>query len=216
MKKRVREDISAYLDGEAKDAQSISRLIAASEDAAKEHSAFAELSARLHSLDEPDIHPAFAARVVAAVEEQRDRRRAAWRLPLGLSTAALALAVAIVSIQSAQPRTSRAPAGAVAALAPAPAAPNEDLMLAELERRVSQDADLQHFFTARFDNAPQPADLYTERLIAAVAGSRSGAAAGEAFAHGMDYRAAVQRLDDTQADAFKQLLSASMQEALEG
>ncbi len=215
MKKRVREDISAYLDGEIQDAQSLARLIAGSEDAAKEHSAFAELSARIRSLNEPDIHPAFAARVVATIEEQRDSRRASWRLPLGLSAAALAVIVAIVSTQTARPRTTTPPVAAVIP-ATAPAAANEELMLAELERRVTQDVGLHHFFKARFDNAPQPSDLYTERLIAAVAGSRGAAAAGEAFAHGIDYRAGVQRFNDTEADAFKQLLSASMREALEG
>lgn len=215
MKKRVRENISAYLDGEAQDAPAIARLIAGSEDAAKEHSAFAELSARIRSLNEPDIHPAFAGRVVAAIEEQRDRRRAPWRLPLGLTAAALALIAAIVSVQTAQRPTTTAPVAALTPVTTSTAA-NEELMLAELERRVTQDAGLQHFFQARFDNAPQPADLYTERLIAAVAGSRGGAAAGEAFAHGIDYRVGVQRLNDAEADAFKQLLSASMREALEG
>ena len=218
MKKRVRENISGYLDGEARDAQKIARLIAASGDAAREHAAIAELSARMRSLEEPGIHPAFATRVCAAIEAQQDRRRIAWRLPVGVAAAALAVAFVIAGLNSTQTHKTAAPAASVAAVAPAPAAParGEDAMLAELESRVSRDSDLQRFFTARFENAPQPADLYTEKLISAVAGSRSGAAAGDAFAHGMDYRAAVQRLDDTQADALKQLLSASVRDAREG
>jgi hypothetical protein len=218
MKKRVREDISAYLDGEAKDASSIARLIAESGDASQEHLAFAELSARLRSLNEPDIHPAFAARVVATIEEQRDRRAARWRIPAIVGVAAAMLLVAALSYDSLQ---TVAPVTPVLNVANTPAslpaqAVDENTLMAELERRVSEDADVQHFVLARFENTPQPADLYTDRLIAAVAGSRGAAVAGGAFAHGIDYRAAVQRLDDVQADALKQMLSASVREAQEG
>src|SRR6185436_14981772 len=97
MKKRVREDISAYLDGEAKDSSSIARLIAESGDASKEHLAYAEISARLRNLEAPDIHPAFAARVVASIQEQRQRRTVGWRIPAGFAVAAAALIVAVVS-----------------------------------------------------------------------------------------------------------------------
>ncbi len=215
MKKRVREDISAYLDGEAKDASSIARLIAESGDASQEHLAFAELSARLRSLNEPDIHPAFAARVVATIEEQRDRRPARWRIPAFIGVAAAMLLVAALSYDSLQPVTPLINVVNTPAAVPAPAV-DENTLMAELERRVSEDSDVQHFVLARFENTPQPADLYSDRLIAAVAGSRGAAVAGGAFAHGIDYRAAVQRLDDAQADALKQMLSASVREAQEG
>ncbi len=215
MKKRVREDISAYLDGEAKDASSIARLIAGSADASKEHLAFAELSARLRSLDAPELHPAFAARVIASIEEQRDRRPVRWGIPVAIASTAFAIVLAVLSYASLQPVTPAQSVATLPAATPA-AASDEDALMAELELRVSQDSDVQQFVLARFENAPQPEQLYSDRLIAAVTGSRAAAAAGEAFAHGIDYRAAVQRLDDAQADTFKRMLTASVLEAQEG
>jgi len=219
MKNRVREDISAYLDGEAKDAQSVARLIAESEDASKEHLAFAELSARLRNLDAPEVHPAFATRIVATIQEQQSRRRVLWRIPAGIAAAAAVLLVAYVSINSAGPRTPHTPADNIAAL-PVPARPavaaDEDSLLAEFDRRITQDAGMQQFVMARFDNTGDTADIYTDRLLSAVARSEGAAAAGAAIAHGIDYRTTVQRLDGEQAAALKQVLAASMREALEG
>lgn len=218
MKNRMREDISAYLDGEAKDAQSIARLIAESEDASKEHLALAALSARMRNLDAPEVHPAFATRVVAAIEEQRSRRTIGWRIPAALSAAAVALLVALVSVNSNDPRPA-IDTGAIAALPPAEAPlieADEDTLLAEFDRRITQDAEMQQFVMARFDNTADTADIYTDRLLAAVANSEGAAAAGAAFAHGIDYRASVQKLDGDQAAALKQILAASMREALEG
>lgn len=208
MKKRVKENISAYLDGEAKDPSSIARLIAESGEASQEHLAFAELSARLRSLEAPEIHPAFAARVVATIEEQHELRASRWRIPAGVGLAVAALLVAAFSYNSAQPGAT------VPQTASIPAA-NEDTLMAELERRVSQDSDVQHFVLARFENTPKPQDLYSARLVAAITGPQGASAAG-AFAHGIDYRAAVQRLDDAQTDALKQMLAASVREAQEG
>lgn len=218
MKNRVREDISAYLDGEAKDAQSIARLIAESEDASKEHLALAALSARMRNLDAPEVHPAFAMRVVAAIEEQRSRRTIGWRIPAALSAAAVALLVAVVSLNSNDPRSTAEPN--VIATLPAAETPiveaDEDMLLAEFDRRITQDVEVQQFVLARFDNTADTADMYTDRLLAAVVNSEGAAAAGAAFAHGIDYRTSVQKLDGEQAAALKEILAASMREALEG
>lgn len=221
MKNRVREDISAYLDGEAKDAQSIARLIAESEDASKEHLAFAELSARMRSLETPEVHPAFAARVVANIQEQQNRRRLLWRIPAGLGVAAAVLLVAYISLNTASTRIPNTEADNIASLpAPVPA-PNfsgmdENALLAEFDRRVTEDSNVQQFVMARFDSPTETAEIYTDRLLAAIANSEGAAAAGAAIAHGVDYRTTVQQLDSEQADALKQVLAASMREALEG
>lgn len=219
MKNRLREDISAYLDGEAKDAQSIARLIAESEDASKEHLALAALSARMRNLEAPEVHPAFATRVVAAVEEQRSRRTIGWRIPTAISAAAVALLVALVSVNSNDSRTTTIETNTVATLPPAETPvfeADEDALLAEFDRRIAQDAEVQKFVMARFDNTADTADIYTDRLLAAVANSEGAAAAGAAIGYGVDFRTSVQKLDGEEAAALKEILAASMREALEG
>ena len=221
MKNRVREDISAYLDGEAKDAQFVARLIAESEDASKEHLALAELSSRIRNLDAPEVHPAFATRVCAAIEEQRERSRIAWRIPAGLAAAAAVMLVAYVSLNSTGTITAPTPGEIIAtqpAETPAPdfTGMDEDTLLAEFDRRLSEDSNVQQFVVARFDNTADATDIYTDRLLTAIANSEGAAAAGAAIAYGIDYRTTVQQLDADQAAALKQVLTASMREALEG
>lgn len=221
MKNRVREEISAYLDGEAKDAQSIARLIAESEDASKDHLAFAELSSRIRNLEAPEVHPAFATRVCAAIEEQRERGRITWRIPAGLAAAAAVLLVAYVSINSTGTNTPQTPAHIFASQPVETPAPDftgmdEDTLLAEFDRRLTEDSNVQQIVVARFDNTSDTTDIYTDRLLTAIANSEGAAAAGAAIAYGIDYRTTVQQLDADQAAALKQVLAASMREALEG
>lgn len=69
--KRLNEELSAYLDDESKDPQRIARLLQKDEAAARRYMELSKLSAHLKALPEPDVHPAFATRVIAEVREAR-------------------------------------------------------------------------------------------------------------------------------------------------
>ncbi len=91
---RTIDEISAYLDGEAADADAAQRLIQQSEEAATAYVAYSKLSAHLKALPEPDVHPAFATRVLARIEEEQAARSPRWVRWFAGATAAAALCLA--------------------------------------------------------------------------------------------------------------------------
>lgn len=100
-KQKLNERISAYLDGESDEREYIEHLLKTNPDAARRYAEMSRLSTALKALSAPDVHPAFATRVVAHVRDVRDAERAApaWRaaLPkiLGPVTAVALIAIAV-------------------------------------------------------------------------------------------------------------------------
>ncbi len=67
--KKLTEELSAHLDGEADDPAAIKRLLQRDADAARQHMDLARLSAHVQALKAPETHPAFVTRVMAQVQE---------------------------------------------------------------------------------------------------------------------------------------------------
>ncbi len=96
MDKKQKEQISAFLDGEARAPESVERLLRDDPQAAAYHRELAALSRSIRSLEAPEVHPAFATRVMAEVSETRMARPAPrWLLAGG---PALVLAVALFAV----------------------------------------------------------------------------------------------------------------------
>lgn len=98
--KRLNEELSAYLDGEAPSPEAIARLLQRDEEAARRYMELSKLSAHLKSLPEPEVHPAFATRVLAEARETEPAPHLAvwWKLaPLGVATAVLAVVIIVVA-----------------------------------------------------------------------------------------------------------------------
>lgn len=100
-KHRLYEMLSAYLDGESDAPAEIERLIESDADAARLYTELSRLSTSLKSLPAPEVHPAFATRVMAHVREARDAGSAvpAWRQVvvklLGAAAAVALIAIAV-------------------------------------------------------------------------------------------------------------------------
>ena len=94
-RERLNEELSAYLDGEAEDAEKMARLLHEDSSAARQFLEMAKLSAHLKALPGPDIHPAFATRVLARVREEApaSRRSFRWAWIAGPAVAALLIGI---------------------------------------------------------------------------------------------------------------------------
>lgn len=223
MNKRISaKELSAYVDGEARNPDAVRAAIETSQEVAREHLALQQVSARLRALPEPEIRPGFAHRVVAHVRANNSEavRSSSWRLPVAASLAAAAILLAVTALNR-LPSHTTAPAPAVTAMAPTAPSPDsttlgEDAIIAEIERRVASDESVQAFVTARFDQAPQPGDLYKNDLLVALMQSQKFGQADAALAYGADYRPALRNLDHEQAQVLKDVLAASVRQAHEG
>ena len=68
--KKKREELSAYLDGEAKQPEKVEKLLREDPVAAQHYEELAKLSAHVKKLAPPRVDPAFATRVMARVSEE--------------------------------------------------------------------------------------------------------------------------------------------------
>ncbi|MBN2308774.1 MAG: hypothetical protein JXR94_07380 [Candidatus Hydrogenedentes bacterium] len=102
---KTRDELSAYLDGEAARPEDVARLLQKDEDAARRYIEMAKLSAHLKGLRPPEVDPAFTTRVMAHVRDvPGPRRRSALRIALTAATAALVLVVAAGLVRHARLR----------------------------------------------------------------------------------------------------------------
>ena len=103
-KDRLRlEEMSAYLDGEARDPAAVERQLREDPEAAQHYRALTALSTHLRRLPPPNVHPAFATRVMAAVSSRRplaasQSRTVRLAMALGAPLVALALIAVTASV----------------------------------------------------------------------------------------------------------------------
>ncbi len=114
--RHVLDELSAYIDGEARDPARIARHLQGCADCARRHLQLLKLGAHLRTMSLPDVRPEFATRVMARIAEQESapapfRRR---RIVDAMAVAALvALCAGLFSLWLRQDRET-APAQLVA------------------------------------------------------------------------------------------------------
>lgn len=89
------EDLSAYIDGEVKDAEGLRAHLQQCSECAQRHVALARISASVQALPAPEPRAGFAKRVVAAIEDGEAIRRPWWQYlgaPLALAATVLLVA----------------------------------------------------------------------------------------------------------------------------
>ena len=76
----VRDELSAYIDGEARNPERIARHLQSCPDCARYHLELLKISTHLRALHAPDVAPAFTTRVAARAAGLPRRRFFEWRL----------------------------------------------------------------------------------------------------------------------------------------
>ncbi|MCC6486452.1 MAG: hypothetical protein IT364_03055 [Candidatus Hydrogenedentes bacterium] len=150
--RRLNEELSAYLDGEARDADGVARILKSDPQAARRYEELARLSSHLKSLPGPEVHPAFATRVLASAREQSLKGRTN-RLRYWLPASALA-ALTLAAV-----------AAAVLRGGPEPAV--DPSVAAVLELRHGNEAELGPFATLMDQDILAPLETSAAEPIAA-------------------------------------------------
>ncbi|MDX9971703.1 MAG: hypothetical protein RBU21_01805 [FCB group bacterium] len=204
------DELSAYLDGEARHSTAVRDHLQRCAECAQRHAELAKLSSHMRTLPAPDVSPAFATRVMAAVRETRPE-------PLGfrwLRWASVGMGVAAGLVLAAAWVMNRPPAAppAVAANSPAHAVDAERLMQV-IEARIAQGEDpgAVEYAGADWDNAeavPASADLE----LAQLAQSEWFDPLAEEVESTIDVDTMIASLSPEQVQVFKQLLAAYAKE----
>lgn len=77
-KKMNMEELSAYLDGEARDPDAVRNALQSDPALARRYMQLAKLSTHLKALPLPNVHPAFTTRVMAHVREAKPAPARSW------------------------------------------------------------------------------------------------------------------------------------------
>lgn len=116
--RHVLDELSAYIDGEAKDPARIARHLQGCAACARHHMQLLKVSAHVRAIPMPEARPEFAARVLARIAEQEDTPAPFWRRPAWMTAfaaaAALAIGLAGFFAMNAPPQPDNGPAQLVA------------------------------------------------------------------------------------------------------
>lgn len=204
------DELSAYLDGEAKHPAAVREHLQRCAECAQRHAELGKLSSHLRTLPAPDVSPAFATRVMAAVREARPE-------PSGyrwLRWASGSFGVAVALVLAAAWVMNRPPAAppAVAANPPAQAV-DADRLMQVIEARIAQGEDpgAVEYAAADWDNTeaiPVSADLE----LALLAQSEWFDPLAEEVDSNTDVDTMISSLSPEQVRVFKQLLTAYAKE----
>ncbi len=210
MKKRISiEELSAYLDGEAKHPDKVRQQLQESDDAAHMYRALSKVSAHVRSLPKASVRPGFSRRVIASLETAKPRRSLTWPVPAWASLATVA-AVAVLAIIGLND-TVESPVVRTAVSTPALITPqatvveDEEALVAELERRISSGAESESLLSGGLYEKEDPAeDLPADLLLALAPADWLNSLGGLSGPN--DYQAEMNALTDSEKVIFAKLL----------
>lgn len=214
--KRLMEELSAYLDGEADDPEALARMIQRDEAVARRYMELAKLSSHLKAaLREPDVPPAFATRVLARVRETE--RLAAPALRWAWLRMAPALAAGIVlclaGLYWLRPSGDMVSNDGQLAEVLELRRADPDALMGELERAIAQQDRFEmaavDFFSLTDMDDDVPVEYPAERgpMIAANGNAM-------AYDETTDLSLLLDSLSDSEAQAFRELLFDYAEEGL--
>ena len=212
MKKRISiTELSAYLDGEAKNPEKVKRQIQQSHEVARQHAELAEVAARVRALPEPELRPGFAGRVIASLSDQVVQPRLRWRLPATLSAVTAAILFLFAVLTGLNDGVSPS-----APLETAVSAPEDEAaILAELQRQIAASPESHELLAGSFYEASELVEDLPESLLVALAPSDwLETFSGPAATH--DYRVEMASLNEGEKDIFVQLLEEHARDEIQG
>jgi hypothetical protein len=203
------EEISAYLDGEAKSPEKVQAWLAKDDALAKRLAALRATSERMREWPESAPRPGFAKRVMANLETAPAEAAPAWRLALRAHAAlAAAVLIGIVSFSLYAPETT-APVNTVPALNVS-LVEEEQALVAQLAQRLSETPGDVRLAAQGFYMPRRPAEVYDAQLLTLFADT------DVTMAWTGDYSTPITQLDDAGRTAFRDVLSATIQRETAG
>ena len=174
------DELSAYIDGESRNAPAIARHLQSCPECARRHVELSKLTRHVHALPAPEVLPSFAARVVARLDQAdaparwHDRFLVQHALPTAWALAAVLLIVgtAYVVIQEVE---SRSDLPSVAESSPAPVEPDPEVLARILDMGIWEGP----FGEDEAEVAGESVDLSVELLIDSLAAIAGDAETGE-------------------------------------
>ena len=202
--KHVTDELSAYIDGEARDAARIDAHLAHCAECARRYEELSKLSEQIRALPVPEIRPEFVTRVMAGLREA-DAPRSWWmrlRAPLAVScAAAIALLIAAAYLRGTVPPRPVAPSQARG-----PAVSSEDTLASQLERRLATNPDALATVLLGEGGLEGDEEVSSDDLLAALPDSDWFRSLAGAVEEDEDWYALVETLNASELEILKGLI----------
>lgn len=177
------EELSAYLDGEAADKKTVEQFLQRDPALARRVEDYTRMGALLRSMPDPDVHPAFATRVVAHALEAGPARPALrwWQVLMpAAAVAAVMLYVFAVQLQNNAAPATQPSTQVAATIAPDdPIIPrndwtNEESVVGAMETLIDQGVTFEVYGTEVAPEAELEAPLETEAPVTSEPAAKEG------------------------------------------
>ncbi len=203
----VLDELSAYLDGEARDPERITRHLQQCPACARRHIELSKVSSHVKALSPPEVNPAFATRVLAAIARTRPVPRIGlvrWSVVSSAAVAIVLLLTAIAVLHHRQPVEPLRIGTVDNAISGYP--DSEGAILVKLERHIAAGREIALLEMAAamkpVDDLEVPTSVMLDMLADA---SWFPKLAGQLEAE-EDLGTLIQSLDDAETEVLKQLL----------
>lgn len=201
--RKQRDEISAYIDGEATAPERVETMLASKPELDDYHAGLSRVSERMRDWPEAEPRPGFANRVVAHIEANGEEAARRWLAPMRAYMAVAAvLVVGIVSFGVYAPKTT-AP-GATPPLAQSLVEEEQALVARLAERIVDTPAGFESSAAGLYVTR-RPVEVYDDQLLVLL--NRMETSEGLPAAWGRDYSTGLTKLDDAGRSAFKDVLT---------
>jgi len=217
------EELSSFVDGESKRAEFVASHAESCEACRVRLNSMRTLSGLMAELPEPDVHPAFAARVLATISE-RDSvrgRSGMLRWVYGLApVAVLGMLIIGVSLNSGVEDSSGSGVGVDSARIDVTALmleQDEEMLFDQLSAHfASVDSENSIVAAAYQVSTPEPALVDSAVLTFALSDTKNRAQVGQEWSGSRDVRTTIRHLSAGESELFRQMLVVHAQEALLG
>lgn len=196
------QQLSEYMDGEAKRPARIREHLQQCAECARRHMELSKLSSHVAALEAPAVSPNFAARVLRTIEERQVQKRP-WAIPYPVGLAAAA-AIVVAFAATGYLRISDTPTPQVAiSIVPQ----DEQVYLAELEEKLVDGATASLIVVEELGEESSTEIASGDDILLALAGANWFKAFADAWDNEpVDVDTALALLDAEEAENFRILL----------
>lgn len=205
--RKWKEELSAYLDGEADDPAAVEERLRTDPQAAREFAQMRQISQALAKSRKPEVHPAFLTRVMACVSDEPVEQRPR-RYLVGLPFAVAALLAIMTGVllwnsvlrQDVEPRVAQEEVEGVRELAML----DPDLLTAEIQERIAAGSEIEFDDGVIYTLDEGQAEVFTD--MPAPPDEEFWNELDRALLAEQDITVAVGSLQGTEEETFRELL----------
>ena len=216
------KELSAYLDAESQTPDTIDTHLRDCAICQSSLNSMRSLSQSLQTLPQPEIHPAFAQRVLAEISERESKRARSFDFRWVYRSVSVVAAAAVLIAISVSSRVDAPASGDILSGSQVPTIAlnieqDEDELFAKLNERFAAESSIDSIVSVAYQvSNPEPAKLDPAMIAFALNNATNRTHVGNQWPESKDVRTTINSLSADESYLLKQMLVVHAQEMLLG